>query len=148
MIFAPHVLTVTVLEVGPPAGGGDATLVRGPDGEMLLIDTGPDAGILRALGTALPPWQRSLDSVVLTSTKKSSAGGLIDVTNRYHISTPVYFGTKTVPYGMRLVLDDSYIKIVSPAAFNISYGAASLKISSSTPKGVYVLDGKATTKVR
>jgi len=137
-VFAPRVLMVTVLEVGK----GDATLIRTPNGKTVLIDTGPDASILRALGTALPPWQRSLNAVVLTSTKKSAIGGLPDVTNRYRIPTPVYFGTKTTPYGTRLALGDFYIEIISPGTFNISYGVTSLVISSSTPNGVYISDEK------
>ena len=49
-IFAEHVLVVNVLEVGK----GDAVLVQTPTRKTILIDTGPDASILRALGSALP----------------------------------------------------------------------------------------------
>jgi beta-lactamase superfamily II metal-dependent hydrolase len=62
-IFAPQMLTVTVLEVW----NGNATLLQSPRGETLLIDTGPDASILRALGENLPMWQRDIDAVILTS---------------------------------------------------------------------------------
>jgi len=75
-------LEVTVL---PVSEKGRATLVRAPGGATLLIDTGPDASILRALGNELPPWRRRIDAVILTSTKKASTGGLPDVLNRYDV---------------------------------------------------------------
>jgi hypothetical protein len=136
-ILAPRTLEVTVLEVGK----GNATLVRTPNRKTILIDTGPDASILRALGTALPPWQRTIDAIVLTS-EKTGDGGLSDVTNRYRIPTPLRFGTITTPYGARLALDAVYIDILAPGIFTIFYGATSLSISSTTSKGIYISDGK------
>ena len=91
MVFAPQMLEVRVLDVGK----GDATLVRAPNGATILIDTGPDASILRALGTALPPWQRKIDAVILTSTKKSAVGGLPDVFRRYTVGQQVSIAEST-----------------------------------------------------
>jgi glyoxylase-like metal-dependent hydrolase (beta-lactamase superfamily II) len=143
-ILAPQVLKVTVLEVGK----GDATLVRTPSGKTLLIDTGSDASILRALGTALPEWERHIDAIALTSEKAGATGGLPDVMSHYRVPTPIRFGTATVPYGTRLTLDDVYVDILAPDILNISYVATSLNISSTTPKGVYVSDGKIMTKIK
>jgi beta-lactamase superfamily II metal-dependent hydrolase len=109
-IFAPSVLQVTVLEVGK----GDATLVRSPSGATLLIDVGPDASILRALGTALPPWQRKIDIVILTNnTKKSSIGGLPDVLSRYKVAQQI-----TITESKRLTFGEgsSIDILVSPNA--------------------------------
>ena len=136
-IFAPSVLQVTILEVGK----GDATLVRTPSGATLLIDAGPDASVLRALGSALPMWQREIDAVILTGTKTSFVGGLPEVESRYHVSTRMQIGDATVPYGTPLMFDGSRIEIISPGTFSISYGTASFPISSSTPKGIYISDG-------
>jgi len=72
-------IEVRALDVGE----GKATLVRMPNGATILINTGPDASILRALGNTLPPWQREIDLVLLTGSKKSEVGGLPDVLNRY-----------------------------------------------------------------
>jgi len=141
--LASRVLTVSVLEVGEK---GNATLVRTPSGASILVDTGSDASILRALGTALPPWQRKIDVVVLTSAKASATGGLPDVMNHYHIPTPVHFGTVDFPYGARIALNNVYIEIPAPGVSNISYGITSINISSTTPKGVYVSDGKIVKK--
>jgi len=144
--FAPRVLEVSVLEVGPPAGGGNATLVRTPNGKTLLIDTGPDASILRALGAALPFWQRRVDAVALTSEKTASVGGLPDVKNRYAVPTPIHFGTADFPYGARLTFDSVQVEILYIGTIKISYGSTALLISSTTPKGVYISDGKTMTK--
>lgn len=143
-MFAPHVLTVTVFEVGK----GDAALMRSPRGKTLLIDTGPDAGILRALGNALPEWQRDIDAAIITGSAAGSAGGLSDIKNRYHISHLLYFGAPgkrnlgTLPYGSQLTFDKNIsIAIIAPSVFTISYGATTLLISSSTPPGAFISDG-------
>ncbi len=143
-ILAPHLLTISVLEVGK----GDATLVQTPNRKTILIDAGPDASILRALGTALPFWQRTIDGIILTSEKASATGGLSDVTNRYHAPAPIRFGTVDIPYGTCLIFDAVHINVFWSDIFTISYGAASLSISSSTPKGVYISDGKTVTKIK
>ncbi len=83
-IFAPAVLEVSVLDVGEK---GRALLVRSPRGETILIDAGRDAAVLRALGSALPMWQRHIDAVILTSVTAGSAGGLADVADRYRVGT-------------------------------------------------------------
>ncbi|MFA5744643.1 MAG: hypothetical protein WC887_00250 [Candidatus Paceibacterota bacterium] len=142
-IFAPRVLEISVLE----AGKGNATLVRTPNGKTLLIDTGPDASILRALGTALPPWQRRIDTIILTSDKASSSKGLLDVTSRYKIPTPLHFGTATTPYGTPLTIDSVQITVIYADLLSISYGSTALLISSSTPKGVYISDGIELAKI-
>ena len=108
-LFAPRILEVSALDVGK----GDAVLVRTPNQQILLIDTGPDASILRALGATLPPWQRTIDAIIITSTKKSSVGGLNDVLSRYKVSQQL-----TISESRRLTFGDgSYIDIVlSPNA--------------------------------
>jgi len=143
-IFAPQTLTVSVLEVGK----GNATLVRTPSRKTILIDTGPDASILRALGMALPPWQRRIDAIILTGEKSGMTGGLSDVMNRYRIPTPTRFGTFDFPYGARLAPNDISITILAPDTFTISYNATSFSISSSTPAGAYLSDGKTIIKTK
>lgn len=134
-IFAEPVLTVSVLE----AGKTNAVLIKSPGGKTILIDTGSDASILRALGSALPMWQRRIDAVILTSTKKTFSGGLPDVQNRYHV-------TRTFSTGTSFSLDSISITILAPATLTISYGSSVLNISSSTPVGVYTSDGQTVTK--
>ena len=139
-IFAPRALTVTVLAVGPAGKESRATLVKSPGGGMLLIDTGPDASILRALGSALPMWQRNIDAVILTSSAAGSAGGLPVVQSHYHVSKIIRVGDIFTPYGSSFTFANARIQIIAPAAFQISSGSSVFSISSSTPAGVYVFN--------
>jgi beta-lactamase superfamily II metal-dependent hydrolase len=128
-IFATPLLTVSVLDVGEGGGENSATLVRTPGGATLLIDTGPDASILRALGTALPPWQRSLDAVILTSDKKASVGGLPDVLNRYRVGQQISLtGDRRLNLG-----DHTFINLTQ---------------TKNAPAGVSVSTGESVTKIR
>ena len=140
-IFAPRILEVSILEVGK----GDAILVRTPNQKTLLIDTRPDASVLRALGFTLPEWQKNIDAVALTSTKTNSIGGLPEVLQKYHVSTLLHFGTD-IPYGTSLAFDSAHITIIAPATVSIIYAATALSISSSTPAGVFISDGKTVLK--
>jgi len=57
-------------------GEGQAVLLRGPHGAV-LIDGGPSAQKLKdELGTVLPPWQRNLDALLITAPSLGHAGGL------------------------------------------------------------------------
>ncbi|MBI2025162.1 hypothetical protein HYT04_00020 [Candidatus Kaiserbacteria bacterium] len=137
-ILAPSVLTVTVLEVGK----GDAVLVQAPTHKTILIDTGPDASILRALGMTLPVWQREIDTVILTSSAARGAGGLPAAQSRYRISKIIRTGGAAAPYGSSFVFDNFSIEILAPATLQISSGSSVFKVSSSTPAGVYTSYGK------
>lgn len=142
-IFVPAVVTVSVLDVGKK---GRAVLVRVPRGRTLLIDTGPDASILRALGETLPMWQRSIDAAALTGAGTSFAGGLPDVESRYAVSSRMQAGTRSTPYGAAFLFGGMRIEISAPGTFTVSYGATTLSISSSTPIGAYISDGKTITQ--
>lgn len=135
-IFSPRILLVSVLEVGK----GRAVLVKTPENKTVLIDTGPDAGILRALGERLSVWQRDIDAVILTSSAAGYAGGLSAIEARYSISKIIRIGNKNIPYGSSLTFDNSIIKILAPATLTISSGSSVFNISSSTSAGVYALD--------
>lgn len=141
-ILAPRVLEVTVLG----AGKGNAVLVHTPHGKTILIDAGPDASILRALGSALPMWQRNIDAVILTGTKTSFVGGLPEVENRYNVSTRAHVGDSVAPYGTSFMFDNARIEIIAPSTLTLSYGATTFNISSSTPAGVYISDGKTIVR--
>ena len=56
-------------------GDGQAVLLRGPGG-VILIDGGPSPARLRdELGTQLPPWQSKLDAIVITAPGLGHIGG-------------------------------------------------------------------------
>ncbi|MBI2409904.1 hypothetical protein HYV30_02570 [Candidatus Kaiserbacteria bacterium] len=98
------------------AGKGKAALLQTGSGATLLIDTGADASILRAMGESLPPWRRRLDAVVLTG---APSGGLSAVLERYSVENIIRFGTREMPYGARLKIDDSIAEIDGPGKFSI-----------------------------
>lgn len=90
-LFAPNELYVSVLKTGK----GDAVvLIQNPNGKTILVNTGSDASILRALGTQLPFWKRNIDTVVLTSAHARFVGGLPEVMGRYRIKNLIRFGGK------------------------------------------------------
>lgn len=143
-ILAPRALTVNVLE----AGKGKAVLVSTPNSKTILIDTGPDASTLRALGESLPVWQRDIDAVILTSSAAGYAGGLPAVEARYRISKLIRIGGKDIPYGTSITFDGSRIEITAPATLTISSGSSVFNISSSTPTGTYASDGQTVMKMK
>jgi competence protein ComEC len=63
---------VDVLSVG----NGQAVLLSGPDG-FLLVDGGPSPSRLAAgLGSRLPPWRHQLEGLIITGSGLGHAGGL------------------------------------------------------------------------
>ncbi len=81
-------LTITFLSVGPAGqvAQGEAILIHTPDGKTILIDGGLDATSLgQELDSRLPFWQRSLDVVMLTTTRPDHMAGLQDIVSRYQV---------------------------------------------------------------
>ncbi len=80
-------LTITFLSVGPTnQPQGEAVLIRTPDGKTALIDGGPDAiSLQKAVVSYFPPWQRSLDAVILTTPRSDHLTGLQDIVSRYQV---------------------------------------------------------------
>jgi hypothetical protein len=141
-IFSTPVLEIQVFTVGK----GTVALIKTPDRKSLLVDTGSDASILRAVGGALPMWQKHIDAIILTSTESKSVGGLKQVQNRYQTPPPLIFGIK-IPYGGILTFDRVVrVKVISPHLFTLSYGISSLFVSSTTPVGKYLSDGTSIQK--
>jgi competence protein ComEC len=83
-ILAPALISATALGMwanAPPqaivmgVGDGQAVLIRGSHG-AILIDGGPSPARLKdELGTQLPPWQSKLDAVVITAPGLGHVGG-------------------------------------------------------------------------
>lgn len=74
-------LVVYFLDIGQ----GDATLVRTPDGNDILIDGGPDNAVLRKLGDYLPLTDHEIEWVVLTHPDSDHVTGLVEVLRRYRV---------------------------------------------------------------
>jgi competence protein ComEC len=81
----PPRMTITYLDVGQ----GSAMLVQSGR-ERVLIDGGPPGeATVRALDRVLPPWQRSLNLVVVTERSAGHIGGLPSVMRRYRVGAVV-----------------------------------------------------------
>ncbi len=66
-------------------GQGDAALIETPNGTQVLVDGGPDAGVLEDLGRVLPFYDRNLDVVVATHPHADHIDGLTAVLERYRV---------------------------------------------------------------
>jgi competence protein ComEC len=86
-----NTLSIQFLDVGQ----GDATLITSPTGVQVLIDGGPDRKILRALSSAMPLFDRSIDTVIGTHPDLDHVGGLSDVIVRYDVGQVVYEDKET-----------------------------------------------------
>ena len=74
---------ITVLDVGQ----GDAILVEGSRGGRLLIDGGPDPDrLLVALDRRIPPWDRRIDTIILSHPHEDHVAGLALLLARYQVS--------------------------------------------------------------
>jgi len=74
-------LKVTFLDVGQ----GDAALIESPDGNQVLIDSGPDKNIINALNRVMPFYDKSIDAVIATHPDQDHIGGLPEVFKNYSV---------------------------------------------------------------
>jgi competence protein ComEC len=74
-------LLVHFLDVGQ----GDAIFIESPTGVQVLIDGGPDAGVLHELSKVMSFFDRSIDLVMATHPDSDHVGGLSDVLMRYRV---------------------------------------------------------------
>lgn len=73
-------------------GQGDAIFIQTPSGQQILIDGGPDAGIVNKLGRRMPFYDRTIDLVILTHAHSDHVAGLVEVLKRYEINLILYTG--------------------------------------------------------
>lgn len=91
-------LHLYVLDIGQ----GDALLIVAPDGKQVLVDGGPDpVPLLTRLGDRLPPWDRTLDLVILSHADADHLGGLPELLGRYRVAQVMDsgYGHDTSLYG-------------------------------------------------
>ena len=140
-LFAAPTVEVEALKVG----NGNALLVKVPGGRAVLVGAGPDASIVRALGGALPPWQRHLDALVILTPTLGEAGGAPFVLERYYVGTLVRSSEQDAPTreaALAKAASAAKVRIseIPPAAgLILHYGSLSLPLSASTTPGTYSL---------
>ena len=83
-----NTLDIYFLDVGQ----GDSELIILPGNIKILIDGGPDKGVLFELAEIIPKTDRYIDLVVMTHAQTDHFGGLLDVVERYKIGAFVTSG--------------------------------------------------------
>lgn len=83
-------LRIWMLDIGQ----GDAFFIEFPTGEQWLIDGGPDDTVLAKLGSLLPPWDRTLNAILLTHPDADHVTGLVGVLDRYDVDTVYETGVR------------------------------------------------------
>lgn len=73
-------------------GQGDASLIKAPGGQVILLDGGPDNQVLWGLGKNLPFYRRRIDFLVLSHYHDDHLMGLIEIIKRYRVGTLIFSG--------------------------------------------------------
>ena len=66
-------------------GQGDASYIRTPGNQDILVDGGPNDKVLACLGKYMPFYDRTIDIVVLSHPQKDHMEGLLSVIERYTV---------------------------------------------------------------
>ncbi len=83
-----NILEVVFFDVGQ----GDSIFIETPDNRQILIDGGPDKGILENLGQVMPFHDRTIDLVILTHPDADHVTGLVEVLEYYNIGHILFSG--------------------------------------------------------
>jgi competence protein ComEC len=90
-------------------GQGDSILIDIPGDKTILVDGGPGDYVLVELGSALPPWVRTIDTIVLTHPHADHLEGLLDILERYDIQeiilNPICYDNASYEYLLDQVKD-------------------------------------------
>ncbi|PZR92486.1 MAG: hypothetical protein DLM67_14865 [Candidatus Nephthysia bennettiae] len=116
-------------------GGGQAILLAGPSGFVLVDGGGSPARLSAELGTRLPPWRHHLEGLVVTGSGVGHAGGLAELDySAGHVLVPEggFFGSMarkavlvslarggrltTLHAGQRLELAGLELEVLAPEA--------------------------------
>jgi len=71
-------------------GQGDASLIKLPDGRLILIDGGPDGSVLKCLGKNIFFGKRKIDYLILSHYHDDHVLGFPEVARRYRIKNFIY----------------------------------------------------------
>ncbi len=115
ILHSQDALDVYFLDVGQ----GDSQLIVLPGGVKVLIDGGPDKGVLFELSNVLPETDRYIDIVVITHPELDHFGGIYDVAERYKIGALAVSGREGESDAWRdllLLLKDKEIPILKLGA--------------------------------
>ena len=100
-------------------GQGDAAFIQTPNGIQVLVDGGPDSGVLEKLGQAMPFYDRDIDWVVLSHPDRDHLAGLLAVLKNYRVHNVLWSG---IPKDT--AESDEWIDLVAKEKANIVIGSA------------------------
>lgn len=96
-------LTMVVCDVGQ----GDAILLKSSQGFDILIDGGPpSSAALNCLGKFLPPWDTTVELLVITHPDLDHIGGLVEVVRRYQVNKVITSGVSSANSYYQLLLKE------------------------------------------
>lgn len=73
-------------------GQGDATLIKTPSGQKILIDGGPDNTIVNKIGKYFSFTDKTIDLIILTHAHSDHLVGLVEILKRYQVKKILYNG--------------------------------------------------------
>lgn len=76
-----NILSVSFLDVGQ----GDAIYIRTPNGNDVLVDGGPDNGVIQKLHEVMPSFDKNIDMVIETHPDKDHIAGFTQVFEQYEV---------------------------------------------------------------
>ncbi len=97
-------------------GQGDATLVRTPGRQYILIDGGPGDAVLGELAGVMPFFARRIDVVMLSHPHADHLDGLIEVLERYDVGTVMVSG---VSYGYKGY--ERFLELIEERGVNVVF---------------------------
>lgn len=116
-------LTVAFLDVGQ----GDAIFIESPSGVQVLVDGGPDASVVRELGTLLNWSDRSIDMLIISNPDEDHIRGFLDVLARFDVSAVMEPGTRkdTAVYKEleRAIEEEGAERIIARRGMTVAVGA-------------------------
>jgi len=74
-------------------GQGDALFIESPTGTQILLDAGPPRKILSGLARLMPPFDRTIDAVIITNPDQDHIAGFVDVFKAYKVKQVFEPGT-------------------------------------------------------
>ena len=104
-------------------GQGDSIYIETPNDFQVLIDGGPSSAVLEKLGQEMPPYDRSIDLVVLTHPDSDHLFGLLEVLKRYKVENILWTGVikDTAEY-------KEWVRLIEEEQANIIIAEAGQKI--------------------
>lgn len=66
-------------------GQGDGIYLRTPQGNDVIIDSGPDGSMLAKLGPAMPAADRTIELAILTHPHADHISGMVEILKRYQV---------------------------------------------------------------